>query len=68
MRVGQNVLVSWNMAKELDVEVGMGESMRVEAIGDDWIVLRDKDGWSRAATFAHREALDTFLADVEAAG
>lgn len=55
MQIGQTFSAEWNAAKTLGCTSMAYTEMRVEAVGFDWVVVRDADGDAHAATF-HTEA------------
>lgn len=59
--VGQIVAIGWNGAKRFGNENLAYSEARVEAVGTDWIVIRDEQGRAHAATFPASAELGTML-------
>ena len=64
MFIGEELILEWNTAKTLGDEMASGTSVRVEAFGNDWIVLRSThDNKAYSATFStHRAMFDFYKA------
>lgn len=57
MYIGEELLLNWNTAKTLGDEFMSGWSIRIEAFGHDWVVVRDNKGKAHAADFVNPQAL-----------
>tara|TARA_B110000211_G_scaffold173288_1_gene195749 strand:- start:2147 stop:2371 length:225 start_codon:yes stop_codon:yes gene_type:complete len=51
LRVGNTIFVGHNGAKLFGDELISYSSVRIEAVGADWLVVRTKSGKARSATF-----------------
>lgn len=51
MQIGEQAILGWNSAKQLNCEENMGENVRLESIGHDWLVFRDTNGRAYAIDF-----------------
>lgn len=61
MYIGEELLLNWNTAKDLGDTWLCGETIRIEAFGNDWIVVRSSNGRAHAADFVtHRELFDWY--------
>lgn len=59
-------IIGWNTAKELgDTSLAYCTSMRVEAVGFDWVVLRSESGRAYSAAFDSDIELGHFLSNVD---
>lgn len=55
--VGQKIRLGWNGAKYFTESIAY-EEVRVEAVGIDWIVIRDQNDNAHATGFAATVGLD----------
>lgn len=63
LQIGQTIELGWNGAKYLGDSFLSHSEVRVEAVGIDWIVVRDNAGRPWSATF---EQGDDFKKELEA--
>ena len=66
MKTGETLSVGWNGAKLLGSEFLAHETVRVEAIGVDWVVVRDRDGQAFSAVWVLGPSLVMMVRDLEA--
>lgn len=64
MLIGKAFICGWNEAKLLDESVAC-EHIRLEAIGNDWVVFRDENGKAHAVAFKNYRELSDFFECLE---
>lgn len=63
IEVGQTIKLGWNGSKYFN-EILAYESVRVEAVGIDWIAVRDSNGRPWAAGFLPDEGHESMLQEL----
>lgn len=61
MNIGEIVYLGWNGAKRLCDNSVAYSDVWVEAVGVDWVVVRDETGVAHAATFCQGEDMREVL-------
>lgn len=64
LKVGQLVHVGCNAAKYLDGDLIAFENVRVEAVGYDWLVVRDNLGRPYTASFTDQKYVKEFMREI----
>lgn len=64
LKVGQVITLGWNSAKTLGDEFASNEVMRVEAAGQDWVVLRRSNGKALSGTFDSLSEIERFFSEL----
>lgn len=64
LKVGQPVHVGWNAAKCFNGDIIAYENVRVEAVGYDWLVVRDNRGIPYTAAFLDQSEVDEFMREI----
>lgn len=63
IHVGQTIELGWNGAKYFDEILAYSE-VRVEAVGIDWVVIRDRNGRSWATGFPPEKDHKTMMREL----
>jgi hypothetical protein len=65
VQIGDTLTPGWKTAKYLGDTLATGETMQVESIGRDWIVLRDFSGAPWSASFESKKRFERFIREFD---